>query len=69
MKKEIIHMGNNDRCDTCFEQGKVEERKRILKIINEKQWLQYSCGRSTDYVTEIVFEDSINKLKQKIEEK
>ena len=34
-QKEITHMGNDNRCETCFSDGKLAERKRILEIIGK----------------------------------
>lgn len=49
-----------------------KEMKEILikveKILNSRDWIVISNGRSTDYIDEIQFEISIEKLKARIRE-
>ena len=39
-QKEITHMGNDNRCETCFNDGKLAERKRILEIIDSFDYIK-----------------------------
>lgn len=38
----------------------------VGKVIDEREWVKTTCGRSTDYIEEIMFDESIEELKQKL---
>ena len=46
-----------------------EKIKEIFKIIKQKEWLNYSYGRSTDYSEEIDIDESIENLIDIIKQK
>ena len=72
-KKEIIHLGNDDRCDTCFNEGIKQERKRILNIINklEEPSNRFNLGLNNQEALAYFdgFSDTKKELKQKISER
>jgi hypothetical protein len=37
MKKEIIHIGNDNKCETCFNLGYNKALEDVDKIINDLQ--------------------------------
>jgi len=49
---------------------KMEEKqvKKLKEYIKSGDWIDWSCGRSTDYVDEFWEEGSINNLIEKIDE-
>ena len=56
--KEITHLENNNRCETCFEEGRKEQIKDELRFLQDYQ--EYF-----PYAQKII--NRINKLKKELE--
>ena len=57
-QKEIIHMGNNNRCNTCYNDGYNQALTDVKRII-DKRIKECKLCQSTDKYQEQIEEDQI----------
>ena len=46
----------------------MKKKDKLLEYIESRDWIDWSCGRSTDYVDKFWEEGSVKNLKEKVEE-
>ena len=64
--KRTLRMQMLRTAEINFIDGQKAERERILAILDKKNWVKTSCGRSTDYAEETLFDESIEELKKAV---
>jgi hypothetical protein len=64
-RKEIIHLGNMNKCDTCFNLGYNKARNEVEKMINKIKLTNPDYSYSNDYIDDFLVElkQQIRKLK------
>jgi hypothetical protein len=83
-EKEIIHLGDDNKCNTCFNQGKLSQIEDEIRFLDDKdcslQHRLYSIlkeypysfiGNETDlanFIMNQLFDDRIKQLNQQKEE-
>jgi uncharacterized Fe-S cluster-containing radical SAM superfamily protein len=65
--KAIIHIGNDNKCETCYDMGyefaKEEIQKEVMKILKENKYLEQEFMK--EYILD--YEDIKNKLNKYFE--